>query len=121
MLAAAVAPAGDTAWLADTALVAFAGIGNPGRFFDLVRSLGGRITAEFAFADHQHLVENDFAADFGHQFLYLEFFAGSNAILFATSLDDRIHALLQTILQETKYYTGTSVVWSKSAVLCSTG
>ena len=38
VLAARVGPSGDTAWLADRPLVAFAGIANPERFFALART-----------------------------------------------------------------------------------
>jgi tetraacyldisaccharide 4'-kinase len=58
-LDATVVATGDTAWLADRPFVAFAGIGNPQRFFDLVESLGGRIAERIVFADHQPMTEAD--------------------------------------------------------------
>ena len=59
MLDATPAPAGETSWLTATPLVAIAGIGNPARFFDLLRSLGGNVIETIAFADHQPLREGD--------------------------------------------------------------
>ncbi len=56
---ASVETAGDITWIKGRPLVAFAGIGNPRRFFDLVRTLGGELGAELAFADHQPLSEAD--------------------------------------------------------------
>lgn len=56
-LLASVEPAQDIGWLAGVPLVAFAGIGHPRRFFDLLRDLGGNIAAEIAFADHHALGE----------------------------------------------------------------
>ncbi len=47
--------------LTERPIVAFAGIGNPQRFFDLIRSHGGIVVAELAFADHQPLGEVDAA------------------------------------------------------------
>ena len=52
VLAATVAAQGDATWLAEKPLAAFAGIGAPERFFDLVESLGGRIAIRRAFPDH---------------------------------------------------------------------
>jgi tetraacyldisaccharide 4'-kinase len=46
---------GDTAWLADTPVVAFAGIANPARFFTLLETLGARISERLVFADHHRL------------------------------------------------------------------
>ena len=59
ILQTAVKAATDVAWIKARPLVAFAGIGNPRRFFDLVRSLGGEVAAEMSFADHQPLSEAD--------------------------------------------------------------
>ena len=44
--------AGDTAWLKETPVIAFAAIGAPGRFFGLLRSLGATVLREVAFPDH---------------------------------------------------------------------
>jgi len=49
----------DTAWLAGAAVVAFAGIANPARFFTLVESLGGRVVGHVAFPDHHVLTRAD--------------------------------------------------------------
>jgi tetraacyldisaccharide 4'-kinase len=52
VLAARVGPSGDTAWLADRPLVAFAGIANPERFFALAERLGARVLERVSFPDH---------------------------------------------------------------------
>jgi tetraacyldisaccharide 4'-kinase len=59
VLQASVKPEGGCAWLKEKPVVAFAGIGNPKRFFDLVTSLGGTIAETVTFADHQALREAD--------------------------------------------------------------
>jgi tetraacyldisaccharide 4'-kinase len=62
VLNARVEPAGDTAWLTKGPLVAFAGIANPDRFFDLIYSLQGSIAAERVFKDHHPYSQADTAA-----------------------------------------------------------
>ncbi len=57
-----VAPASEVRWLAGASVLAYAGIANPTRFFNLVRSLGGKITAERVFPDHHHFSDADAAA-----------------------------------------------------------
>ena len=52
VLAARVGPSGDTAWLADRPIVAFAGIANPQRFFALAERLGARVLERVSFPDH---------------------------------------------------------------------
>ena len=59
VLEATPVPAGATEWLRSRPIVAFAGIGNPARFFDLLRSLGGNVTETIAFADHHPMNEAD--------------------------------------------------------------
>ena len=59
ILHATPAPAGDQTWLTNRPLVAFAGIGNPTRFYDLLRQLKGRVVETLSFADHQPLSQND--------------------------------------------------------------
>lgn len=54
-----VVPAGDTGWLMGLRVVAFAGIGVPARFFDLVRSLGGEVVAERPLRDHHFPSEQE--------------------------------------------------------------
>jgi tetraacyldisaccharide 4'-kinase len=46
---------GDTAWLAERPVVAFAGIANPQRFYSLLESLGARLAERVTFPDH-HVV-----------------------------------------------------------------
>lgn len=59
ILSAHQSAAGDTEWLRDGAIVAFAGIGNPDRFFHLLRSLGAHLALELSFADHHAFSEQD--------------------------------------------------------------
>ncbi len=59
VLAARPEPSGDTEWLKEHPLVAYAGIANPQRFFNLVESLGGRIAATRTFTDHHAFREAD--------------------------------------------------------------
>jgi tetraacyldisaccharide 4'-kinase len=57
MLRARVAPDGDTAFMRDARLLAYAGIGNPQRFFDLLA--GSKSLDCVTFRDHQALSEGD--------------------------------------------------------------
>jgi tetraacyldisaccharide 4'-kinase len=59
VLSAAVAPVGDATWLRTERLLAYAGIGNPNRFFHTVRSLGGDVVDTAVFADHYGFCEED--------------------------------------------------------------
>lgn len=59
VLAAQVIPRGDTAWLGEATLIAFAGIANPGRFYDLLERLGGKLAARVSFPDHHAFTRAD--------------------------------------------------------------
>ncbi len=59
VLHARAAPSGDVMWLTGARMVAFAGIANPARFFDLLRSYGATLIETIAFADHQALTDTD--------------------------------------------------------------
>jgi tetraacyldisaccharide 4'-kinase len=59
VLEAAAQPRADTAWLAGQRVLAFAGIGNPDRFFRLVEELGGRVVEQRAFPDHHAFTARD--------------------------------------------------------------
>jgi tetraacyldisaccharide 4'-kinase len=59
ILSAELAPDRDNAWLKDKPLVAFAGIGNPDKFFHLVEDLDGRIAARIAYGDHHPYTRQD--------------------------------------------------------------
>ena len=61
VLSAAQSPVGDTSWLAGAPVFAYAGIGNPGRFFDLLRELGANLVGAVAFRDHHAFTEADAA------------------------------------------------------------
>ena len=52
VLAARVGPSGDASWLSGRAIVAFAGIANPERFFALAESLGAHVKERVSFPDH---------------------------------------------------------------------
>ncbi|MGI9426331.1 MAG: tetraacyldisaccharide 4'-kinase [Hyphomicrobiaceae bacterium] len=52
-------PQGDISWLPSARLVAYAGIANPGRFFDMLRQLGGEVLATHTFRDHHSFTDND--------------------------------------------------------------
>lgn len=59
VLLASVVPRNDTAWLSEQDIVAFAGIGAPQRFFDLLVRLGARVKAAEVFADHHPFTDAD--------------------------------------------------------------
>lgn len=50
-------PAGPTSWLKSIRIVAFAGIGNPARFFRLLEATGAVLVARHAFADHHNFTD----------------------------------------------------------------
>lgn len=59
VMTAGPVPRDDIAWLKGSRLVAFAGIANPRRFFDLLERLGGVLAATIAFPDHHAFSGND--------------------------------------------------------------
>jgi tetraacyldisaccharide 4'-kinase len=59
VLEAIACAAGDTAWIRDAPLVAYAGIVNPGRFFAMLDRLGGRVAETLVFPDHYPFTEKD--------------------------------------------------------------
>lgn len=59
VLAAMTAPAGDVDWLRQRPVIAFAGIGDPGKLFDTVRRLGAELVGEMRFPDHHPFGEAD--------------------------------------------------------------
>ena len=50
---------GDTSWLPGNCVVAFAGIGNPQRFFAMLQTLGASLVESVTFRDHQMLTPAD--------------------------------------------------------------
>lgn len=62
VLRATTAPSGDMAWVAEAPLLAWAGIGAPERFFQLLSSLGGDIRIRRRFHDH-HMLSDAEAAE----------------------------------------------------------
>jgi tetraacyldisaccharide 4'-kinase len=59
VLEAGVRAAHDADWLKGARIVAFAGIANPQRFFDLLAALGADLAATVAFRDHHPFSERD--------------------------------------------------------------
>jgi tetraacyldisaccharide 4'-kinase len=56
-----VTVAGDTTWLKEKPVVAFAGIANPQRFYRLLESLGTRVVDSISFPDHHPFTASDAA------------------------------------------------------------
>ncbi len=52
VLTARVRPVGPEDWLTDGPVFAWAGIGSPARFFDMLRANGAHVVGEVAFPDH---------------------------------------------------------------------
>lgn len=61
VLSAAQEPFGDTSWLRGQRALAYAGIGNPDRFFRMVEHLGATLVSERRFADHHPFSDVDAA------------------------------------------------------------
>jgi len=59
IVCASIQPNADTGWVAGSPVVAYAGIANPVRFVDTLRSLGADIRAHRYFRDHETLSERD--------------------------------------------------------------
>jgi len=82
LLRAAITPAGETAWLSGRRIMAFAGIANPQRFFDLLAKLGAEVVLSRAFPDHHAFGEGD-----AHALLREAAAAGAGAALVTTEKD----------------------------------
>jgi tetraacyldisaccharide 4'-kinase len=61
VLTARVAASGDIGWIGRAALLAYAGIANPGRFFRLLERLGGKVAESVSFPDHHRFSSSDAA------------------------------------------------------------
>lgn len=59
VLCATIGPAEATGWIRGGRLVAYAGIGNPQRFFSLLESLGGSLVERITFPDHHEFSDAD--------------------------------------------------------------
>jgi len=59
VLRAHIEPDADIGWLNAGQVIAFSGIGRPGKFFDTLEQLGARIAARYAFADHHAYTPED--------------------------------------------------------------
>ena len=62
LLSAQTQAQGETSWLNAERIVAYVGIANPGRFFDLLYRLGASVVERIVFADH-HTLTNAEAED----------------------------------------------------------
>ncbi|MDX2202766.1 MAG: tetraacyldisaccharide 4'-kinase [Hyphomicrobiaceae bacterium] len=62
VLRAGTVPREDTAWLRDRPVLAWAGIGNPARFFATLHGLGADVRAQRTFRDHHELRPEEAAA-----------------------------------------------------------
>lgn len=56
---ASISVAGDVEWLKGARVLAYSGIGQPERFFDLLRQLGAQVVVERSFADHHRFTPRD--------------------------------------------------------------
>ncbi len=63
---ATVKPFGDLTWITVKPLLAFAGIGNPQRFYALLQKLGGQVVETRSFADHHPYTADDAKGLLGH-------------------------------------------------------
>ena len=61
VLEAMVAPDGESAGLRGARVVALAGIGNPGRFHDLLAGVGAEVVEKISFRDHHAFTQADAA------------------------------------------------------------
>ncbi len=61
-LSATPQPVGDQGWLKGAAVVAYAGIANPERFFSLLEKLGATVVERVVFADHQSISQSQAGA-----------------------------------------------------------
>ncbi|HWK37879.1 MAG TPA: tetraacyldisaccharide 4'-kinase [Hyphomicrobium sp.] len=61
VMIAHVAASGDTSWVAQRPLLAFAGIANPRRFYRLLEKLGGKLADTVSFPDHHPFTPADAA------------------------------------------------------------
>ena len=59
MVEGRLTPAGDTAWLSGTRVVAYAGIGNPARFFSTLTAHGAIIAEAIHYRDHARFGDAD--------------------------------------------------------------
>ena len=59
VLRAHIEPDADIGWLNAGPVIAYSGIGRPGKFFDTLERLGARIAARYAFADHHAYTPED--------------------------------------------------------------
>lgn len=59
VLRAILKPEGETAWLAERPIIAFAGIGRPQKFFTTLKDLGASLAEQHAFPDHHSWTDLD--------------------------------------------------------------
>jgi tetraacyldisaccharide 4'-kinase len=59
VLRARIAPTEDAAWIRSGPVLAYCGIGRPGKFFATLRELGAQIAEAVPFPDHHAFTEDD--------------------------------------------------------------
>ena len=59
VIEASLEPAGETEWLRQQPVLAFSGIGRPGKFFESLRGAGASIIGERAFPDHHVFTDRE--------------------------------------------------------------
>jgi tetraacyldisaccharide 4'-kinase len=59
ILRARIVPRDDASWLRSTAVLAYSGIGRPGKFFATLEELGARIVESVPFPDHHTFTEDE--------------------------------------------------------------
>ncbi len=122
VLSSRTVPVGDTHWLYDEPVIAYAGIANPKRFFTLLKSLNAKVLEEVAFADHEPFTprmakrlldlskarsarlvttEKDLARLANEQGLLGNLAAASRSVAIAMSVPDFDKARLDTLLRDT--------------------
>lgn len=62
VLRGAVEPSGDSGWLGESTVLAYAGIANPQRFFGMLEGFGPRTVERRVFPDHHAFTEREAAA-----------------------------------------------------------
>lgn len=122
VLSSRTVPVGDTHWLYDEPVIAYAGIANPRRFFSLLKALDAKVLEEVALADHEPFTtrmanrlldlskarsarlvttEKDLARLANEQGLLGDLAAASRAVAIATRIADFDAARLETLLRDT--------------------
>ncbi|HET8727370.1 MAG TPA: tetraacyldisaccharide 4'-kinase [Alphaproteobacteria bacterium] len=100
-------PAGRTDWLRGSAVVAFAGIARPDKFFDTLKALGARLVADFGYGDHHR-----FRPD---EIMQMADLAGAAGALLVTTAKD--YARLPDEARPMVKVLAVEVAWADEAAL----